>query len=264
NAGEGRIARAMKRYNIDDYWGLSNHRRALKRETRDYVPKYLAAMLIAKDPEKYGFDKLNYQDPVKHETVIITQATDLRVIAKASGVTLKEIRKLNPELKRWFTPPNAPKYELKVPLGSAIKYTENIKDIPKKDRLRFQRHKVKRGESLWSISRRYNTPINQIMYLNNLKRSRVIRAGKTIVVPVRAGNYKNKSKKGKRYASVKVSSGDYVVKKGDTLWDISIKYGISLNKLIKLNKLKKTAPLRPGQRLNLKEAHLQNKTTRGL
>jgi hypothetical protein len=119
NGGEGRIIRALKKYGTEDFWELASRRRALKKETKNYIPKYLAAMIIAKNPEKYGFYKLDYLGPLAYDRVKVAEATDLKVLAKAAGTTVKELKRLNPELNGWFTPPDYPDYELKIPPGSS-------------------------------------------------------------------------------------------------------------------------------------------------
>ncbi|GMR04922.1 MAG: hypothetical protein BMS9Abin23_0842 [Thermodesulfobacteriota bacterium] len=190
NAGEGRIRRAVKKHRTDDFWALAKKRKTLKRETRQYVPKYLAAMLIAKNPEKYGFRDIEYADSVEYEKVKMPHATDIKVIAEAAGITVAEFKKLNPELKRWFTPPNYSNYEVKLPPGTVVLFTENFKKIPRPERLKFYKHRVKPGDTLWAIARRYRTRIKPILYLNNLKNPRLIRPGSLIVIPVRAGRVK--------------------------------------------------------------------------
>ncbi|MFQ5442219.1 MAG: transglycosylase SLT domain-containing protein [Thermodesulfobacteriota bacterium] len=192
NAGPGRVSRAVKRHKTNDYWKLTKYRRPLNRETRQYVGKYLAAMLIAKDPEKYGFENIDYAQDVEYEKVGIPHATDIKVIAKAAGITVKEFKHLNPELIRWFTPPDYSDYEVKLPPEAVDRFNENFKRIPKHERLKFYKHRVKRGDTLWAIARRYRTRIKPILYLNGLKNARFIRAGRLIVIPVRAGNTKAK------------------------------------------------------------------------
>jgi membrane-bound lytic murein transglycosylase D len=259
NGGEGRIISALKRYKTKDFWKIASRRRALKRETKDYVPKYLAAMIIAKAPEKYGFYGLNYVEPISYDKVIIRRATDLKVLAKAAGTTVKELKRLNPELKRWFTPPNYPEYELKIPSGSAELFMERMKTIPPPDRLRFHTHRVKKGETLSHIARKYRTSIRPIMYLNNLKSARFIRAGSTLVVPVR----EKKPRATKRPALSRSPSrripkeGLYTVKKGDTLWAISMRFGVDMESVLQWNDLNESDLILPGQKLYLKEAHLK-------
>ena len=195
NAGEGKIIRAMKKHGTEDFWVLASQRRPLKRETKEYVPKYLAAMMIAKDPEAYGFDVYEglEPEPLEYDKVVIKHATDLRVIAEAADTTVEEIKILNPELLRWFTPPGAPDYGLRLPKGSAERFYANIGNIPLPERLKFHAHTVRRGDTLSGIAKRYGTSVQPIQYLNNLNGVR-LRPGTTIMIPVRANERAGKGK----------------------------------------------------------------------
>ncbi len=190
NAGEGRVLRAMRKHRTEDFWALASYRKPLKRETKEYVPKYLAAMLIAKDPKSYGFDEqiptdgLNYD----YDKVRVSQATDLKVIAEATGTTTEEIKRLNPELLRWFTPPDYPGYEVKIPSGTTRQFEENFSKIPAQKRVAFIQHKVARRETIAGIAKRYRVPAKEIVYLNGLKKSRRIKPGTVIFIPVRASD----------------------------------------------------------------------------
>ena len=255
NGGEGRIRGAIKKTRSNDFWVMAKNKRVLKRETRNYVPKYLAAMLMAKEPAAYGFTNLNYKDPIAYDKVKVLRPTDIKVIAKASGVSVAEIKRLNPALLRWFTPPGKAGYEIRVPAGSAQIFKENLARIAPSERVRFHTHKVRPGESLYSIARRYKTSIKPIVYLNNIKRKRLIRAGSTIVVPVR--ERKNSSRRSVKVARAAVPAGGaYIVKYGDTLWDITRRFGLPMKDVLKWNNLNKSDILKPGQRLHLKKAKL--------
>jgi membrane-bound lytic murein transglycosylase D len=187
NAGEGRVRRSIKRYGTKDYWALSKYRRgAFRRETRSYVPKYMAAMIIAKDPTKYGFDKSRRKEPAEYESVGIEGPTDLKVIAKAAGIGVKELRNLNPELINWFTPPEYPGYKIKLPEGTAATFHVNFAKIPKPERLKFLRYRLKPGDTIYALALKYGTKVSRIMYFNNMKNPRRIRAGRTIIIPIRA------------------------------------------------------------------------------
>ncbi len=196
NAGEGKVARAVRKHNTEDFWELASHKRPFRRETKDYVPKYLAALLIAKDPVSYGFEPVAFNDAVPYEKVRISHATDLRVIADAAGTTVDEIQRLNPELLRWFTPPNYPNYEIKVPAGTAQMLVENMEKLPPSKRIAFQMHKVRRGETISKIAKRYGTSVGPILYINNMKSAKYLKPGTVIAVPVRAdGVARSKGKK---------------------------------------------------------------------
>lgn len=255
NAGEGRITRAMKRYDTRDFWELSSQKKALKRETKDYVPKYMAAMVVAKNPEGYGFMDLNYMEPFSYEKVNIPEPIDIKVIAWAAGTTVEEIKRLNPELLRWFTPPDYPDYHIKIPAGTGKMFAERMAQVPKPERLKFHEHKVRKGETLSEIARLYSTDIKQLMHLNEINNPGRIRAGKLIVVPVRPGKNVRQAKSTTHPAAAPQRT--YTVRKGDTLWDISRKFDVELDRLLKLNDLKKTDSIMPGREIYLKEASLE-------
>jgi membrane-bound lytic murein transglycosylase D len=201
NAGEGRVSRAIKRHGTEDFWELAAvKKRSLHRETREYVPKYLAALTIAKDPESYGFEPVDFSEGLKYDKVRVSQATDLRVIAEAAGTTVEEIRRLNPELLRWFTPPNYPGYQVKIPMGTSEMYAENMSKVPAAKRIAFLQHKVKRGETFSKIAKRYGTGVKQIQYLNNMKGNK-LKPGTVIMIPVRPSDGVAK-KKGKVVAEI--------------------------------------------------------------
>lgn len=185
NAGEGRMMRALKKHKTDDFWVVAKQKRALKKETRDYIPKYIAALLIAKEPAKYGFTDIEYQPQITYGKVIIPVATDLRVIARACECSFDDIKELNPQLLKWFTPPTGSEYEIKVPKEKVEVFQANFATITPQERLNFLIHKVKKGETLSLIARKYNTSVESILYLNKLKSTRNVRAGTEIIVPVR-------------------------------------------------------------------------------
>lgn len=195
NAGEGRIMRAVRKLGTDDFWEIASNKKTLKRETRDYVPKYIAAMLIAKDPEGYGFTEHEYGGEFSYEKGTVSEPTDLRVIANAAGTTVDEIRRLNPALLRWFTPPGYPDYEVKIPAGSKERFAINIAKVPREERISFLMHKVKKGDTVSKIARRYGVDANPILYINGLKSAMGLKPGSIIAVPVRAATAKKKNKK---------------------------------------------------------------------
>jgi len=135
NAGENKILRAIEMYNSKDFWQLAKGS-YLKRETRDYVPKLLAAAIIAKDPAKYGFADVAYLTPIELDTIIIPSRTDLELVAKICDVPYQTVRDLNPELRRWCTPPDYPKYELKIPKGKKSLFEAEYAKITEGDATR--------------------------------------------------------------------------------------------------------------------------------
>ena len=126
NAGPGKLRQAIKRYNTRDFWELCRGK-YLQTETKNYLPKLLAVLIIAKQPEKYGFTDLEYQEPIAYDSVPLPSSTDLEVVARLSGSDYQLIKKLNPELKRWCTPPAEKNYLVRLPLGSQEDFRGTIR-----------------------------------------------------------------------------------------------------------------------------------------
>ncbi len=133
NAGEGRILKALNKTKTDDYWSLLNTR-YIRSETKDYVPKFIAASLIANSPQNFGFEDLEYHPPLNYDEVKIESPVDLEVIAECTETTEEVIRGLNPELRRWCTPPDVPEYVLRIPEGKKDLFLENLSQIPEEKR----------------------------------------------------------------------------------------------------------------------------------
>jgi membrane-bound lytic murein transglycosylase D len=129
NAGENKIMRAIIRYNSNDFWELSRGS-YLKRETREYVPKLLAAAIIARDPARFGFSDVAYLPPIEFDTVKIRVRTDLKLVAKLVGTSYANIRALNPGLLHWCTPPNYPDFQLKIPKGTKERFEAEYAKSP--------------------------------------------------------------------------------------------------------------------------------------
>jgi membrane-bound lytic murein transglycosylase D len=183
NAGEKKIAAAMKRYGTEDFWELTKYR-YLKRETKDYVPQMIAAALIAKEPEKYGFTDIEYQQPLRYEKVKVPEVTDLRLIAQACEVTVDEIKGLNPELSRWCTPPNFPDYEIKIPSGKKDLFLRNFEALSPGERFQFKIHTVKKGETFSKIARLYRVDLDPILELNRLSKKTRLSKGMDLLIPL--------------------------------------------------------------------------------
>jgi membrane-bound lytic murein transglycosylase D len=183
NAGESKIVRAMKRYRTEDFWVLTNHR-YLKRETKNYVPQMIAAALIAKDPENYGFTGVEYQKPLRYEKVKVPELTGLSLIAKACETSLEEIKELNPEILRGVTPPNEPDYEIKIPSAKGDVFLKNFDSLQPMESFQFKTHSVKNGETLAGIARAYRVDLDPLLEINQLKKTSRISKGKTLLIPL--------------------------------------------------------------------------------
>ncbi len=182
NAGPGRVSRAMKRSGRTDYWKLTATTRFLPRETRDYVPLILAAMIIARNPEQYG---LNVQPvgQVRYEAVALTSPTDLRRVAEWVAEPVKVIQDLNPELRRWTTPVKAAEYELKVPAGTGDIVRANLALANPDDLAPLNWHTVKKGETLQTISKKLKVTRADLAEANYLSTRAKLAAGQRLIVP---------------------------------------------------------------------------------
>ena len=170
NAGEGKIRRALKRYKADNFWSISQGRRYyLKRETRQYVPKMIAAALIAKEPDKYGFSDINYEKPLAYDVVKVHPGTSLGVAAKLAGIKSKELNDLNPELRRWAVPPTGGMYELRIPRGEKASFEVAYAKLPvrqRKARVGAITVRVHRGDTLGRIAKTHGVSLRDLMAMN--------------------------------------------------------------------------------------------------
>src|SRR4030042_3671694 len=254
NAGEYKIIKAMKLYRTEDFWMLTKHR-YLKRETKDYVPQMIAAALIAKDPEKYGFTDIEYQEPLRYDKVNVPAVTDLRVIAKACEAPVEELKDLNPQLLRWCTPPDSPEYEIRIPFGKKDLFLKNFEALPRQDRFQFKSHIVRKGDTLGGIARLYRVDLEPILELNRLKRSSLLSVGMNLIIPILkdariAWVPEKKMEKGNQ--PLRGEEITYTIKKGDTLWSSAQETGVNIGALSRWNNLHPDKKLMPGDKLRLR------------
>jgi membrane-bound lytic murein transglycosylase D len=248
NAGPGKLRQAVKRYNSRDFWELCRGE-YLQDETKNYLPKLLAVLLIAKQPDKYGFVDLEYHEPIAYDTVSLPSNTDLEVIARLSASDYQLIKKLNPELKRWSTPPEAKDYLVRLPVGSKDVFWEAYTKLPKRQRANYSRHKVKSGDTLLALAKRHGVRVQDIQRLNGIRNARALQIGTDLIVPLNpAANGTNAlaELKDDFKRSRKVS---YKVRSGDSLWKISRKFNVTEKQLRVWNRLGWSNVIRPGQHL---------------
>lgn len=169
---------------VRDYWAIFPY---LPRETRGYVPSYIAATLIAINPADFGLEPNMGAQPYAYEVVPVQGSVDLNVLAQAAGITTAELRTLNPELLRWATPPGREPYPLKIPVGSSAQFLEAYEQIPESARRELLVHTVSRGESLGVIANRYSVTVRDIFAANE-RLTTTIHPGQQIVIPVPQGS----------------------------------------------------------------------------
>ncbi len=188
NAGEGRIGKAIKRAENNDFWYLKENQK-IPKETQEYVPRYIAASLIASYPEDYGFYNLTYHEPFMYDEVTIRSPIDIEIIASCAETTVKEIRELNPELRRWSTPPNLKEYTIRIPYGTKEIFLENLSKIPEHKRFSYDTYVVKKDDTLKKISRKTGVPIEAILVLNSMSGLERPKVGERLKLPPKGKYY---------------------------------------------------------------------------
>jgi membrane-bound lytic murein transglycosylase D len=256
NCGQGRVRRAIRRSGKTNpnFWEL---RSRLPKETRHYVPLYIATATIAMNPEKYGFniDELELQEPYSFDTFTINEPVNLDVLAKCANVTEEELRNLNPELIKGCTPPDMGSYELKIPVNSFETFASNFKNLKDEEKQPWVTHTVERYETLSKISVKYGVDKKDLVELNGLRSTRSkLKRGSDLRIPISADKYtainKASDKSGTYYPMDGTRDITHSVRRGESLYSISRRYGISISYLRDLNGLSRWEDnLRVGQRL---------------
>jgi membrane-bound lytic murein transglycosylase D len=207
-------------------------------ETARYVPRFLAALHIIENLDQYGLSDIEAYPPLAFETVEIHRQVHLKDLAAPTGATLNSLKELNPELRYSVLPPS--KYDLRVPIGKTDLLLASIEQVPLSGppRPAYTYHRVRRGETLSTIARRYHTSVKKIMWANNLKRSSYIVAGKKLKIPQR-GMVVTRAQTN-RAPTREEWNRHHVVKSGDSLWIIAKRYGTTTKKIQEMNRLSTT------------------------
>ena len=247
NVGSRRIDRVHRRYGKTlDYWAMVK-RRMLPRETRSFVPSILAAVIIFRNPERYGF-WVEPDPPLQFETIDLDEQVDLRVVAEEIDVQVADLFALNPELRRGITPFHDDDYQLKVPLGKADLLKKRLANLPKDRKVQVRHHKVKRGETLGLIAQRYRSSVTAIAQVNRIRNVHRLREGQDLLIPL-AGGYSAASSA----RSVKPTSqqlpATHKVRRGETLGLIAQRYRSSVTAIAQANQIQDVHRLREGQNL---------------
>ena len=249
NGGPGRVSKSIARQRTDNFWDLD-----LRKQTEDYVPFFMAATIIAKNPELYGFN-IHYDDPIEFDVVKINKCLDLKTVAQITGTTVEYIKDLNPELLRDVTPPRVKSYELRIPRGGKENFLAALPSLSSPKETNWIHHTISRGETISTIASRYGVSQYAIIEANNLTRRSNIYTGKTLIVPVPLDGSSELSV----MAPVRDRkiSGDntYVVRGGDNLWDIARAFSTTPDVLRKTNYLGNSGRIYVGQVLKLPVAN---------
>ncbi|MCB0308117.1 MAG: LysM peptidoglycan-binding domain-containing protein [Bdellovibrionales bacterium] len=251
NAGAMKITRAIKRYSTDDFWEMSQAKfRYLKPETKNYVPKLLAAAMIAKKPEDYGFTDINYEEPLQYTKVHVPESIELSVVAQVLDIDRDTLVGLNPELLRGVTPPNFPDYEMKLPVGKDKLFLEKYSEIREKSATQVARYVVRRNDTLGGIARHHRVSIRAIMGINKLRSSRIY-PGQSLIIPGNVRKEPTSRTKVKKSPKTQASVTKHRVKKGETLWSISQAYNVSISDLKSWNRVSNASEIMAGRRLTI-------------
>lgn len=255
NCGEGRVLRVISRQHInylDSFWDLY---RQLPNETARYVPRFIATLLIVNNPQKYGFDLSHTAKPIASGEVKVNKIMKIKDIAEKIEISEEVLNLLNPALRYKMTPDR--EYNLKLPEGYLEKFNVVYNDIPASEkpsqafvqngtyagnhrvsrhRSAYVKHRVKRGETVYSIAKKYGVSVSNIRSLNRLGSKKKLVQGRILTIPATRKS-SAAEKADKNYQSEITSSGRYKVKKGDTLLKVSRHFNIPLSKLKEMNNL---------------------------
>ena len=245
NAGESKIQRGLARYGVSDFWSLAQTK-AIRRETKNYVPMIHAAIVVAKAPEKYGF-VVEPEPALAYDAVPVEGAVDLRTVAECAGATLDAVRGLNPELRRLATPAGR-SFQVKVPSGRGENAARCLAELPAERRASFRTHVVARGQTLSTIARGYGARVEDIALANGIVSSRRLARGTELIIPIppKARMSTLAALAAPRVPAPRPNSGgdpariSYRIRRGDTLGSIADQYGVSVREIQAWNRLRGT------------------------
>ena len=250
NAGEYRVNRAMMKHYTRDFWHLRG-KRSIPKETREYVPKFMAAHIISSHPKKYGFHNLNYQKPIRFESVVLNKPVSLKKLAQSMNIDHKELKLLNPKYVTDYVPLQKKDMTvLRVPVGLSERVTAQVVTASFMDRPKYSKtyryYKVRWGDSLYKLALRNRTTVNTIARMNKFSSSKKLRQGQVIKLPRVYGG------KGS-LTSVKVAKNTkyHKVRKGENLTFIARKYNVRPSQIRSWNNLSRSV-IHPYQILRVK------------
>jgi membrane-bound lytic murein transglycosylase D len=280
NTGENRVKREVMKNSTRDFWELVRKKR-LASETMNYVPKFIAAKLIAKNPDKYGFDGIDYMPPIEFETITVKESINLRAMAEKLNIPYEDIKAFNPKFKGEIAPAKNASLDLRVPVGmteaglqaAASSVAEKVEFVA--DAGDVSTYRVRSGDNLSSISKKFRTNIAYLRELNDMPRKSTLRIGQRLLVPDRTP-LKDRNdpaaiaaKRTRQVPVSQVAGGEviekgyrfYVVQSGDSLYSIAQRYKTSIDELKKLNRLRKGRLIRVGLKLRLPGEIMPEKET---
>jgi membrane-bound lytic murein transglycosylase D len=236
--GAGNIQRAVEKTGYADFWELYK-RNNLPGETKNYVPQILAAIIIANNPQQYGFDEVTLDPPVLTDTVSINYSVDLRLVSDLLDTPVDELMALNPSMLRMVTPPDT-SFDLHLPAGTVTLFEDRIAEIPEAKRNSWRYHRVTADDTLVSVARTYHVSVSELAEANDLGTNDSIAGVEALVIPVPPA------------AESSHRTLLYTARRGDTLITIADRFGVSLEQLRRWNQITGTK-VAPGRRLRVAE-----------
>ncbi len=250
NCGQGRLGRIIERSGTENFWKL----KGLPKETRNHVPRFMAALIMSKDPEWFGFTDVVYQSPFSYDLVAVSEWIDLGLAAECAGSTLESMKFLNPELRVGYTPapPFTQIYHLRVPAGSKDRFLTNYERIPAERKVQMVEYRVRNGDTISGIANKMQISTRAIMDANGVQNPKRLRVGTRLKIPIHPGGRRNSEKRRTLSTSPDRNSHDrhtYRVRRGDTLWGIAKDEGITPDQIRTWNSLTAPEHIFPGDRL---------------
>jgi membrane-bound lytic murein transglycosylase D len=244
--GAGNVQRAVQKTGYGDFWELYK-RNELPRETANYVPQILAAIIIANNPKQYGFEDVTLDPPILTDTVTVNYSVDLRLVSDLVGVPVDELHALNPSLLRMVTPPETA-FDLHLPAGTTTLFSERIAMVPENKRNSWRYHPVAAGDTLSSVAREYRVETSALAAANQLHTDDSLAGVQALVVPVPLS------------VAPSTHTRLYTVRRGDTLVTIADRFGVSLTELRRWNNLT-GVKVETGRRLHVAEPTVVRSTS---
>ncbi len=276
NAGEGKMSRAIRRYKTRNFWEIRKGR-YLKSETKNYVPKIMALAIIGKNLSKFGFNDVQFEKALDFEEITVPANTDLYKVADVLEESFETVKKYNPELIRWQTPPKGEEYVLRVPVGKKDIWEQKKADVNVLA-TNYKQYQLRGYASLYNVGRKFKVPLKILSELNGISGRKKLYPKTTVLLPFREDHnhrkvrmyadlyekprksvlrrraYQKWIRRGVR-SGKKISkpSQFYTVQRGDTLWNIAKKTGVNINTIIRSNyRLVKRRMILPGDKLAIR------------
>lgn len=250
NAGPGKVRSGMRRHNVSTFWDLAQ-KKHLRLETKRYVPKLIAAIIISKDPENYGFTNINYADQLEYESLEVGPGLSLEAVALIAGCKVKTIKDLNPELRTGKTPLNRSEYFVKIPPGNMALAQKNIDRLHRYVSTGYKTHTIKKADTVRSICKKYNINTTTLLKVNNLRSQKLV-AGTNLRIPYSTVKYQLLPKgNSKQLAAYKDNLILHKIKNGETISKIATRYRVPEEMIVSWNGLKSVHRIRAGQQLAL-------------